>query len=139
MRYAPCPGGSVSQLLHGCWGQQNKSKRSVLLVWINSVVLQVVYWGVEAAVLHFPAPIPREQCEDVIIFDNLKVSSQALATQGCITERKTSNKKQRALFNSAVSISHESSESHRVISTKYIFYFCQIYHKELSLDKTISL
>lgn len=104
------------------------------LLWVNTAVLRVVYWGVEAVVLCFPAPIPREQCEDVIIFDNLKVSCQALATQGCVTGRKTSNKKQRALFSSAavlyctvcISLLHESYESHRVISTKYIFQFVEL-------------
>lgn len=116
------------------------------LLWVNTAVLWVVYWGVEAAVLCFSAPVPREQCEDVIIFDNLKVSCQALAAQGCITERKTSNKKQRSLLNSAtvlycsasISLLHESSESHCVISSIVYFPVCRINHKELTFDKTSS-
>lgn len=51
-----------------------------------------------AATFYFPASIPGEQCEDAITVDNLKVSCQAVVTLGRITERKTSDKKQRGLL-----------------------------------------
>lgn len=101
--------------------------------WTNTAVFWVVYWGVAAAALDFPEPIPGEQCEDMIIFDNLKVSCQALATLTHINWEE--NLKQETEFcyhiNQSLNVKYifsyrrifEVSSCHEIIDVQITFFF----------------
>lgn len=63
-------------------------------VWCSSLFTAALQLRLSAS----PTTNCGEQCEDVIIVDNLKVSCQAVATLSWITERKISDGKQRSLL-----------------------------------------
>lgn len=88
-----------AKLHNGHRGQENTSKWSLLFhLWTSRMAFWLVYCSVAAATFCVPTTNHGEQCEDVIIVDNLKVSCQAVATLSWITERKISDGKQRSLL-----------------------------------------